>query len=165
MNIKKYFWDLNEEAVKEIPDILKNPGHPKFLYRVTTLLSHCDKPKEVFVYVRKNIFIDSWPKIRKYWKKTASAIDFLAWWETIYENLIKIKQKDIPAKSLIDIGNKIKKMRFEKGLSQQDIANLSRISQADISRIECGYINFKIISLLKILRVLKTKDFTIRGCK
>ena len=162
MSIRKYFWDLSEDSIKETTSILKNSHHTKYISRMTTLLSRCDKPKEVFAQADKNLFIESWPKIRKYWKKTAQAIDFLAWWETIYESIIKARHKDIPSKNLINIGDNIKRIRLEMGLSQQDISNLTGIPQADISRIERGYINFKIISLLKILKILKIDDFTIK---
>jgi hypothetical protein len=47
--IKKYFWNLNEKALKETEKILKNPNHQQFVSQVITLLSRCDKPKEVFL--------------------------------------------------------------------------------------------------------------------
>ncbi len=161
MSINKYFWDLSQEAIKQTTSILKDAGNPKYISRVTTLLSRCDDPKEVFSYVNKTVFINSWPKIRKYWKKTAHAIDFLAWWETIYEEMTKTRLKDKPSKVLIDIGNNVKTIRLEKEFNQQDISDLTGISQADISRIERGH-NIKLISLIKILKVLKVDEFTIK---
>lgn len=161
MSIKKYFWDLNQEAIKKTHSILKDSNNPKYISRITTLLSRCDDVEEVFAYVNKKMFVDSWPNIRKYWKKTAYAIDFLAWWETIYEEIAKVDLKYRPSKTLIDIGNRVRTVRIERGLRQQDIANKTGIPQADISRIERGH-NIKLISLLKILKALKLDEFKIK---
>lgn len=162
MSIDKYFWDLNTQAIRNtIQEIFKNPDHTKFISRMTILLSRCDDPKEVFKYINRSDFINYWPSIRKYWKKTSKAIDFLAWWETIFESLVKKEKPDIPSEILQNIGNNIKSIRHETGYSQQDISNLAGISQADISRIENGQLNMKILSLLKILKALKINDFNI----
>ena len=161
MSVKKYFWDLSFTAIKETAGILKDENNTKYIPRITTLLSRCDNPREIFSYVDKAVFINSWPRIRRYWKKTAHAIDFLAWWETIYEEMTKIRRKDKPAQTLIDIGNNIKAIRIKKGLSQKDISNLTGIPQGDISRIEKGR-NIKLISLVRILKALKAGEFTVK---
>jgi transcriptional regulator with XRE-family HTH domain len=62
---------------------------------------------------------------------------------------------------LIEIGKKIKKIRIEKGMNQQELSKLTGITQADISRIERGFTNFKIITLLKILKILNIDKFEI----
>lgn len=161
MNIKKYFWDYNPKAVKEISEIIKNPEHPKYASTMKKLLSRCDKPKEIFSVIDKDVFINSWSKIKKYWQKTAHSLDFFYWWQSIYENIAKVPLKEKPAKKLIEIGKKIKNIRIEKGISQQELSKLTGITQADISRIERGFTNFKIMRLLKILKILKIDNLEI----
>ena len=161
MSVNKYFWDLNQSAVKETAGILKDSNNPKFLSRAVTLLSRCEKPGEVFSYISKKVFINSWPRIRRYWKKTAHAVDFLAWWDAIYDELTETRRKDRPAGVLVGIGKNIKSIRLEKGLSQQDVSDLTGISQADISRIERGR-NIKLISLIRILKAFGEKSFTVK---
>ncbi len=162
MSLKKYFWDLNKQAqIETVNYILPDPEHPKFLTRIVTLLSHCDRPEEVFSVIDKEKFINSWPKIKKYWNKTAHATTFLAWWETIYEQLIKKQPIDKPIQLLIDIGKKIKKARIEKDMTQIDLAKRTGFKQSDISRIEQGKTNITIESLYRILKILKVKQFNI----
>ncbi len=161
MSVKKYFWDFKQETLNKIPDILRNPDHPKYIPVMTTLLSRCDNVKEVFEYVNKETFIHTWPKIRKYWKRTARAADFLAWWETIYEESAKKALKPRPSKTLAEIGSRIRAARNKSGFTQKDLANMTGMTQADISRTERGY-NIKLISLIKILKALKLQEFTIK---
>jgi len=155
MNIKKYYWELNADALKEIKKILKNPDNTKYLGRTYTLLSRCDKPAEVFSVLSKQQFIDTWPKIRNYWAKRGRALDFKAWWETIYEQLSK-KQK--PAKSprvFAAIGLLLKNKRIEKGLSQSDLAHQAGMKQPDISEIEMGSKNITLATLLRLCKILQ----------
>jgi len=65
-NIKKYFWECDSQALKEVEKILKNHLHPQFVIKAYTFLSRCDKPKEVFGVTDKEKFIENWFKIRRY---------------------------------------------------------------------------------------------------
>lgn len=65
MNISKYYWELNDAALKGVRNILRSPGGSRFVPRLVTLLSRCDKPREVFKYVRKQDFIENWPKAKR----------------------------------------------------------------------------------------------------
>jgi hypothetical protein len=56
-DIRKYFWSLNEKALKETENILKNPGHSRFIERLVTFLSRCDTPKELFALISQDEFI------------------------------------------------------------------------------------------------------------
>jgi DNA-binding XRE family transcriptional regulator len=159
MKIEKYFWSLNKKALKEAKKILKDPGHPKFISYAFTLLSQCDVPKEVFSVIEKEHFIEHWPKIKKYWDKTGEAVDFKAWWDTIYYTLLQKRrvQKKIetkPMTTLIEIGRLIKKARIQKGWSQKDLAEHSGLKQPHISLIEKGKENLTVETLSKIARVL-----------
>ena len=73
MNIRKYFWSLNENAITETYKILKNIEHPKYVMRMFTILSQTENTKEVFEVLSKRQFIDLWPKIRRYWNKKKQA--------------------------------------------------------------------------------------------
>ena len=76
----KYFWNLNERALKETEKILKNPKHPKFIARMITFLSRCQDPKELFSLVSQEEFVKAWPGIKSYWKKVDPQSDFRDWW-------------------------------------------------------------------------------------
>jgi hypothetical protein len=138
VNISKYFWGQNKQALKETEQILKNPHHPKFAARLITLLSRCDQPKELFSLISKREFIEVWPKLRSYWLKIEPRSDFRAWWESIYEQLLhkyKLKQKKPKGGSpalFLKIGRMIRETRIEKGLSQSELAYRIGMRQPDI---------------------------------
>ncbi|MEW6040182.1 MAG: helix-turn-helix transcriptional regulator [Elusimicrobiota bacterium] len=164
MNIKKYFWGYNEKAIKETVKILKNPTHPKFLARLFTLLSRLHKPRELFSIISKEQFIEVWPKMRKYWVKTSQTKDFLYWWETIYEQLLKIKKRPegSPMIGLQFIGEIIKNTRIKKGWNQSDFAKRVRMKQPDISEIEQGKKNITLQTLIKLCKILGIKNIPIK---
>jgi len=56
--------------------------------------------------------------------------------------------------SLVSIGRKIAKLRFEKGLSQEDLAGVSELNRGYISRIENGHVSFSVSVLLRIADAL-----------
>lgn len=53
-------------------------------------------------------------------------------------------------KYLQEIGNNIRKKRNEKGISQQELADLSDIAKSTIQRIEQGTLNPSILTLKNI---------------
>ena len=55
---------------------------------------------------------------------------------------------------LIRIGMKIKELREEKNVSQQDLAAACNFEKSNMSRIEAGRTNFTIETLLKISEAL-----------
>ena len=163
MGIKKYFWGLNQRALKETEKIIRDPGHPKFSARAFTLLSRCDKPREVFSLIGKDRFIEAWPRVRKYWQKRPQAQDFRAWWETIYEQLLEAGQKPAgkPAREFQNIGALIKSTRAEKGWSQLDFARRAGMKQPDISAIEKGRKNITLETLIKLSRIVGIKNLPL----
>lgn len=156
MDIKKYFWDLNPKALKETERIVKNPEDPRFTERFFELLSRCDDPKKIFSIITKKQFVEIWPNIRRYWSKRPQARDFKAWWETVYEQLLKkqTKVKGIPAETFVKIGEIIRKRRLEKNLTQLDLASRTGLNQPDISSIESGKKNITLETLLRLCKVL-----------
>ena len=57
----------------------------------------------------------------------------------------------------ISVGNKIKELRKERNLSQEDLALLSGLDRTYINSVENGRRNISIISLEKIANGLKVK--------
>lgn len=163
ISYSKYFWELNEKALKETKQILQDPHHKKFNSRMVTLLSRCQNPKELYSIISKEDFIKFWPQVRKYWSKIEKSSSFRDWWETVYEQLLEkykereIKPKGRPAEFLVKVGNKIKEARKEKKLSQRDLAQRIGMKQPDISRIEDGKKNITLETLFRLSEVLDIK--------
>jgi DNA-binding Xre family transcriptional regulator len=167
MRFSKYFWDLNERALKETEKILKDSRHPKFAARLVTFLSRCDRPKELFSLVSRHDFIEFWPKVRSYWLKIARVSDFRAWWETVYEQLLEeysARQKRPKGKTsalFLKIGRLIRKARVQKGLSQRELAFRVRMRQPDISTIEKGEKNITLETLIRLCKTLEIKKLEL----
>ena len=62
---------------------------------------------------------------------------------------------------LKEFGNNLRRIRKEKGLSMEDVANESEIDYRQLGRIERGEINTTIISLLRIAKILKVDMKTL----
>lgn len=167
MIITKYFWDLNEKALKDTERILRNTSHPKFILRMVTFLSRCDQPKELFSIISKKEFIEVWPKIRNYWIRLARESDFRDWWETIYEQLLqkyKLKQRRPKGRSsalFLNIGRMIREARIRKNFSQRELALTIGMRQPDISTIEEGKKNITLETLLRLCKALEIKSVDI----
>lgn len=167
--LTKYFWSLNHAALKETEAILKNPGHRRFPERMVSFLSRCDKPKELFAFISKQQFIDSWPRVKNYWRKVGGASDFRNWWQTIYEQITEegnkkqIRPKGKPAGVFLKIGNIIRQARIKKGLSQKELANKVMMKQPDISMIEDGKNNITLETLIRLSNILDIKNIDITG--
>lgn len=167
MNIKKYFWGLNEKALKKTEYIIRNPHHQKFIERIFILLSRCDNPRELFSVVSKKQFLEKWPEIRRYWLKRKQSDDFRTWWETVYERLL---EKQNSEKSLrgeepeifVKIGKIIRDKRINKGLSQLDFARKTGIKQPDVSAIESGKKNITLETLMRLCKILDIKNIPVR---
>ncbi len=161
MNISKFYWELNDAALKGVRNVLHSPGDRRFIPRLVTLLSRCDKPREVFKYVRKDDFVENWPKTRAYWIKIAPVSDFRDWWETIYEEVSSKNRArfTLPAfpREFAKLGRMIKEARVKSGLSQSDFALRAGLKQPDVSKIEKGKKNMTLKTLLTISKILKIK--------
>lgn len=159
----KYFWNLNEKALAEIPEIFKNPNHPKFNVRMADFLSRCQKPKELFSLVEKENFIQFWPKLSKYWRKISPESTFIDWWQTIYEQLLEEKGAllrrpfGVDSSALVKVGKNLKKTRINRGLSQKGLALQVGMKQPDISKIEEGKANITLLTLFALCKVLEIK--------
>ncbi|MDI6757775.1 MAG: helix-turn-helix transcriptional regulator [Endomicrobiia bacterium] len=160
MSVKKYFWNLNESALKKVRSILKNPAHPQYPQRAIAVLSRTNKPEEAFRHIPRGQFAESWPSIRKYWMKTGGSDEFRSWWETVYEE-ISGKAKPSEDDGIIkEVGRIIRGKRIEKGWSQKDLAVRTGFDQPYISRIEKGA-RMEVPSLIKICRALGIKNIPV----
>lgn len=161
--LAKYFWNLNEKALKETEKILKNPKHPRFAERLVTFLSRCDRPKELFSLVSKQEFTEVWPHVKAYWRRMSGASDFRNWWQTIYEQILRqdktrqVRPKGKAPTSFFKIGRLIKAARIRKGLSQSELAASVGMKQPDISMIEAGKANITMETLTSLCQALQIK--------
>jgi len=161
--IAKYFWDLNASALRETKRVLKNPRHPQFAQRMVTLLSRCDRPKELFSILPKKEFVDLWPRVRAYWIKRSRRSASRDWWETLYEQLSettqgrKIRARGEAPAFLRRFGGVIREERLARGLSQKQLALRIGMRQPDISRIEEGKKNVTLFTLMRLCKVLGIK--------
>ena len=64
-----------------------------------------------------------------------------------------MKKEDV----LYRIGRKIKKIREEKNISQQELAGACNFEKSNMSRIEAGRSNLTIGTLLKVCEFLEIK--------
>lgn len=163
MTIAKYFWDLNKTALKETKRILKNPKHPKFITRMVTFMSRCDRTRELFSLISRKEFIEIWPKLKAHWLKVARESDFRDWWQVIYEQLLekygRRQRSAHPEQSILffKIGKTIKEARIQKGLSQKELSSIVGVRQPDISKIEEGKKNITLKTLFALSRALNIK--------
>ena len=58
---------------------------------------------------------------------------------------------------LLQIGNKIRQIRVERGFSQEYLANECEVDYSQINRMELGKVNFSVSYLSKIASALKVK--------
>ena len=165
--ISKYFWDLNQKALKKIRHIITNVDDPHFAMRMVTLLSRCQQPKELFSFVPREVFLQGWPKIKAQWLRVARSSDFRDWWQTIYEQLLQksnIKQVNSSIKSFdvsLKIGKMIKETRVRIGLSQNELALKLGMKQPDISKIEKGKQNITLETLSFLCKALEIKQIEL----
>lgn len=163
MRFEKYFWDLNEEALRETEKILQTPRHPKFMDRIIALLSRCDKPKELFSIIPREKFVEAWPRIKTCWMKQARESEFRDWWETIYEQLLEefqLKTRKVKGETpefFQKLGKLIKAARIKKGLNQKQLAQGIGMKQPDISTIEEGKKNVTLYTLMRLCKILEIK--------
>ena len=56
---------------------------------------------------------------------------------------------------LVQFGQRVQRFRRQRGISQEDLADLASLHRNYISQIECGRRNLSLLNILKIARALK----------
>ena len=66
---------------------------------------------------------------------------------------------------LVSLGSRVRRIRKQKGLTQQSLSDLCDIEKANLSRIESGITNPTILTLLKMSKTLNIEinDFFHAG--
>ncbi|MDP2921575.1 MAG: helix-turn-helix transcriptional regulator [Candidatus Omnitrophota bacterium] len=165
---KDWLWD-RKISISESKKILKNPEDVKFILMASLLLAREADPGEVFGdYLDPIIFCKNWQKIKRRMAQDKWANPRIIFWQAIYEKLLDkyrkegtcfIRNKDVTPmdSACVAIGREIRKVRKEKGLSQDEIAEKAGVSQQLISRIEKGRENISLITLKKISGALNRR--------
>jgi len=163
LNIAKYFWDLNDAELAKARRILRDPAHPRFVQRIVTLLSRCDRPKELFSIVPRKRYVEAWPKIRTFWLKRERRSEQRDWWDTLYEQLVPTASKVRGDPSLVmkKLGSAIKEKRVEMGLSQMQLARRTQLTQPAVSAIEEGKKNLTLFTLIRLCKMLEIRSLDV----
>lgn len=168
---RDWLWDRNTPLSK-VKAILLNPKDKLFLSYSALLLSRNNTPKEIFkTYLNTLDFARNWPRIKRQMRKDSWNNPRIEFWQAIYEKLIqKYKQKGVeiprepgPIKIQDEfcksIAEKIRAIRKNKGLTQDELAEKLKVSQQIISRIEKGKENISMLTLKKIADALEAKIY------
>lgn len=159
MNLAALFPEISPAALLELEQILHDPRHPRFVRRLQALLARCDRPDEVFALVSKDDFIAHWPRVRRYWRQLGETRDFLAWWESVYEELVR-RQRGTSAKpkgvsdEMRELGRRLRDKRLQRGWTQAELARRAGLCQPDISAIERGKLNITVAKLRRLRQIL-----------
>jgi len=170
MTVKKtdWLWDRNIPA-KEVKNILTDERHPKFTELAALLLARKNTPKEVFKnYLPRDTFFRNWQRIKKKMRQDKWTEDRIIFWQAIHEKLAEIFRgegitirsiKTISPESELfrDVGEQIKKLRKQAGLTQNDLAQKLGVSQQVISRVESGRDNVSLLTIKQVVGALGHK--------
>lgn len=160
---RDWLWD-RKISLKAARRILRDPEDKRFLSLASLLFSRKNTPKEVFrFYIKKFDFLRNWKRIKSKMRKDYWNDPRIEFWEAVYEKLrqdYKEKgnyslSKPKPEKPKSEfcrlVAEKIRALRKQKGLTQEDLAKKLRVSQQVISRIEKGRENISILTFKRIV--------------
>lgn len=170
-----WLWDkdVTDEQAKAV---LADSNHPKFIAYAALLLSRTNSAKDVFRdFITREKFFINWTSIKRQMRKDSWNDPRIDYWQAIYDTLKEenpeLKQLKVSSlESAIlkksessiskDVGDKIKVLREQSGLTQKDLAKRLRVSQQIISRIESGRQNVSVETLDSICTALGVKVAT-----
>lgn len=163
MKQRDWLWDRRirtEDAAR----ILKDPNHERFTDLAALLLARKNTPKEIFKeWLSPLDFCRHWPRIKRQMRKDQWSNPRIIFWQAIYERLrenylqkgVRLSSREVLTKVRSQfckvVGEKIKALRKEQGLTQQKLAKRLGISQQVISRVEAGQENLSLLTLNKIV--------------
>lgn len=163
-----WLWDRNI-TVGRAKSILNNSKHPQFIYLAALLLARKNTPREVFQdYLKPEEFCRRWRKIKQRMKKDAWNNPRIEFWQAIYEKLLEkyrakginifLRKKPKMANEFcLLVGERIKRLRKQRKLTQKMLARELNISQQMISRIESGKENISLLTLKRIIDKLNAR--------
>ena len=165
MDNKKIFWDKNISE-SEVKNILKDVAHPRFIYFAAILLSRTNDAKMVFRdFLNRKDFVQYWQKIKRKMRQNDWNDSRILYWDEFYAVFRRaLKQRGEKAvterrsainEDLEKIGDKIKKARKKKHLTQRELAKKIGLSQQTVSFVERGYNNISFVTLQKITEALE----------
>ncbi|OGX16496.1 MAG: hypothetical protein A2Y01_02840 [Omnitrophica WOR_2 bacterium GWC2_44_8] len=165
---KDWLWDRNISP-KQAQKILGNPEHPKFIAVAALLLSRKNVPREVFRdYLKPKDFCRHWNEIKKRMRKDAWQSPRIGFWQAAYEKILEqyrrnnrgvlLRGKTKPIDEFcLSVGEKLRLLRKQNNLTQNELADKLKVSQQLISRIEKGRENISLLTLKKIISKLGAK--------
>ena len=163
-----WLWDRNIPPQK-VKNILTDERHPKFTELAALLLARKNTPKEVFKnYLPRDTFFRNWQRIKKKMRQDKWTEDRIIFWQAIYEKLAEIFRKEgitiRPLKTISqrdelfrDVGEQIKNLRKQAGLTQSGLAQKLGVSQQVISRVESGRDNVSLLTIKQVVGALGHK--------
>lgn len=158
------FWD-KKMSIDDVKNILRDESHERFIYFASLLLSRTNQINKVLTdYLDKVTFCRNWRKIKQKMRKDKWNDPRINYWEEVYKVVVKeigsSKKQVFPKRDkfenqeLMGLANSIRKVRKEKGWTQQKLAKHIGLSQQTISFIEKGNFNFSFRSFIKIVHAL-----------
>jgi DNA-binding XRE family transcriptional regulator len=162
---KDWLWD-RRIGLSEARKILSRPEDDRFILIASLLLARKPNPREVFKdYLDPVLFCKEWHRIKKKMRQDRWGGQRLIFWQAIYEKLLdRYRKKGMKFRDTRDmevrdpvceaVGKEIHRVRKEKDLSQEQLAQKAGVSQQLISRIEKGKENISLITLKKISKAL-----------
>lgn len=163
-----WLWDRNIPPQK-VKNILMDERHPKFTELAALLLARKNTPKEVFKqYLPRDTFFRNWQRIKKKMRQDKWTEDRIIFWQAIYEKLAEIFREEgitirpfkaiSPGDELFrDVGEQIKNLRKQAGLTQSGLAQKLGVSQQVISRVESGRDNVSLLTIKQVVGALGHK--------
>ena len=136
------------------------------VYYAALLLSRSNEPAEVFRnYFDQETLVRYWGPIKRRMRKNKWSQDRILFWQEIYRHLAKkIKAKggnlraakiSQPARGLQkEVGDTLKALRMQSGMTQQELARKAGVHQQVISKIEKGIANPSLKTIEKITKHL-----------
>ena len=161
----EWLWD-RDISIEEVQKILKNPDSDRFVGIAALLLSRNNNPKEIFdQYLDRTIFVQQWARIKRQMRKDSWNDPRIIFWQAVYEKLVsEFKEKGIPVRVVKKereshelcrgIGERIRNLRQQMGLTQADLAKKLGVSQQIVSRIEMGQDNMALLTSKKVAQGL-----------
>ena len=158
---RDWLWD-RKFTDSQLKKIFKNGDSPEYLKIAALLLSRKNSPQEVFrEYIRPLDFCSHWHKIKKIMRQDAWNNPRIDYWQIIYNKLIqkyhkeivslKKREKSSPKDQLCErIGQQIRDIRKQNGLTQKALAKKIGVSQQMLSRIEKGKENLSLLTLKNV---------------